>query len=92
MTPRLATTTIDHLAGEERGILSHLTWDERLVGLLLQRMENYGIHTWRWTMGAMVGMGATHWPTLFLEPVRQVAQRADAWGFRELWVTGDTNV
>ncbi len=44
-------------------------------------------------MGAMVGMGAPHWPALFLERVvRQVAQRADAWGFRELWVTGDTNV
>jgi len=44
-------------------------------------------------MGAIVGMGATHWPTLFLERVvRQVAQRADARGFRNPWVTGDTNV
>jgi hypothetical protein len=44
-------------------------------------------------MGAIVGMGTTHWPTLFLERVvHQVAQRADAQGFRDLWVTGDTNV
>jgi hypothetical protein len=41
----------------------------------------------------MMGMGATHWPTLFLERVvRQVAQRADALGFLDLWVTGATNV
>jgi len=44
-------------------------------------------------MGAIMGMGSTHWPTLFLERVvRQVSQRADALGFRDLWVTGDTNV
>ena len=44
-------------------------------------------------MEAITGMGSTHWPILFLERVvRQVAQRADARGFRELWVTGDTNV
>jgi hypothetical protein len=36
-------------------------------------------------MGALMGTGSTHWPTLFLERVvRQVAQRADAAGFRNL--------
>jgi hypothetical protein len=40
-----------------------------------------------------MGTGSTHWSTLFLERVvRQVAQRADALGFSDLWVTGDTNV
>jgi hypothetical protein len=35
----------------------------------------------------------SHWPTLFLERVvRQVAQRVDALGFLDLWVTGNTNV
>jgi hypothetical protein len=36
-------------------------------------------------MGAMAGMGATHWPTLFLERVvRQVAWRSDSLEFRDL--------
>jgi hypothetical protein len=36
-------------------------------------------------MGAIMGRGSTHWTTLFLERVvRQVAQRADALGFRNL--------
>jgi hypothetical protein len=44
-------------------------------------------------MGAIVGTGATHGPALFLEQViRQVAQRTDALGFCDLWVTGDSNV
>ena len=44
-------------------------------------------------MGTIMGMGATHWPTLFLEQVvRQMAQRVDVLGFLDLWVTGDTNV
>ena len=44
-------------------------------------------------MGAMMDTGVTHWPPLFLERVvRQVAWRDDALGFRDLWVTGDTNV
>jgi alkanesulfonate monooxygenase SsuD/methylene tetrahydromethanopterin reductase-like flavin-dependent oxidoreductase (luciferase family) len=43
--------------------------------------------------GSALGIGATHRPTLFLQRVmRQVAQRADALGFLDLWVTGDTNV
>jgi hypothetical protein len=44
-------------------------------------------------MGAIMGLDSTHWPALFLERVvRQVAQRVDALGFLDLWVTGDTNV